>query len=260
MALPVLPPDVDFKKEYNFIWYLDIPYRIFEFVNSVDFENGGYAQYNMKEVMNSLFALEKRMRVSSLCSQVNLPDDEVELDMVPMGNVDYPVPVKVKRGDVTVTYLEDTLNTVYNFHKYWQSLVREQDSLFMSPLGKWYCQAFYLPFDNSITATEYGSIFENINRSGNSTLSVVSDVFESLDLHIKPTGIISYPSLFPSRISRTAANKQGTGLSTVTVTYTRIPLISRTKPLQKFDDKTGLVKVNSHQNPFQVFRDNVFIL
>ena len=62
--------------------------------------------------------------VSQLAESVTLPDDEFETETIPQGPVEYEMPKKVKLANINVTYLEDSLETVYNFHKAWFQAIR----------------------------------------------------------------------------------------------------------------------------------------
>ena len=138
MRPETLPLVSDFKKEYKFLWLITsnsntvsanmysfngenivstFDTTIQRYMNSLNID--GMELYQAV-VANPLFA----GYVSQLAEKVTLPDDEFETETIPQGPVDYEMPKKVKLEDIHVTYLEDSLETVYNFHKAWFQAIR----------------------------------------------------------------------------------------------------------------------------------------
>ena len=189
--------------------------------------------------------------VSAFAYQVRLPEDSVELDSVKFGLVDFPVVKKRNLGDITVTYYEDSFGNVYNYHKIWQNLVfgfggkympwrlLEQGTNYVSngnfalPLTHSSIprRAIYVSYENSLTAEEFMETYL-IKRTG--MASALEDVYNLVGLStdrelfdfLKPTSINEYPQLYPYKIERSEGSKGSSKLSTITVTYKRIPWIA----------------------------------
>lgn len=228
--LPRTLPLTDLKKEYKFLWMIDAP----------SFES--YYPQNLASSKENL-ALQAMQTatlgnivycgyVSQLAEQVNLPDDELEIEQMNNGPVTYEIPKRVKLQNIVVTYLEDSINSVYNFHKTWYNMIRGGTGVYFNAPCELCARARYIEFEDTLTAGEYMAyknvIVSTLERLPNAVLpSVLSSALDSMKPEIpigaKPTGITTYPRIYPTRISRTAANKGGTGLHKVTVTYSRIP-------------------------------------
>ena len=182
-----------------------------------------------------------QMYVSQLAKTITLPEDEVEFENYTIGNVDYPVPVKYKVNDITVTYYDDNLDTVYNFHKWWLNLAKESggdngiSTMAMNPIAGLTFAAKYIVYEDSLSTLEYSYLLQWLNR-GMSTLTSatekvsaffnlpdISEAGEVVDPFLKWHSTQTFPSIFPRRIERSGPDKGGDGLSEVTVTYVRVP-------------------------------------
>lgn len=233
--LPVLAPGTEYKKEYNFVWYLN---ALTDVTNKVEFAK---IHPEIAEAYSVLFQPLYTAYISQLAETVDLPEDALETEDYDVGNVTYSVPKRMKMDDISVTYLDDSINSVYNYHKAWMNLCRAGDTFSMLPLRNLAVQGVFITTDNSFTAEEYMAlkaqyiIEEGANKVSRATKSAtISNTFsESTNLlaNVKPTGIYTYPLLFPVRIKRSSANKSGQGLAKVTVTYKRLPKVKKPKAL-----------------------------
>lgn len=251
----------EFKKEYNFLWKLEPntqwnsddvisekdrapSIQIFKKITQEDraaraaagnpFSNEN--KYTLDPSIgfkyNQIFDKKMIDYVCQLCESVDVPDDEIETEDISVGPAVYKMPVRVLMSDITVTYLEDSLNSVYNFHKAWFSLLRK-DGL-QSPFQ--YCaKGTYVTFDNTMDMAEF-TMFRNIISNEINTMTsyvrnVSNDYFgtalgllnDYANTTFKLKGSTIYNQIYPTKISRGTANKGGTGLSKVTVTYVRLP-------------------------------------
>ena len=227
MVLPqTLPLISDFKKEYKFLWCI-----IGEWPNYFN---------NMSRNLNSLaydYILHNVpycLYVSQLAERVDIPDDEFDVENVDVGPVTYQMPKRIKMNNITVTYLEDTLNSVYNFHKAWFNLIRGGNSFYMNSPCSIYASARYIEFDDTLTASEYMAMAQISNGLSNALgekagdlKTLIAKLEPAIPIHAKPTGITTYPRVYPVKIQRSAANHSGNGLAKVTVTYARLPDIKR---------------------------------
>ena len=227
---PQTLPLTDFKKEYKFLWFIDAPSSEDYYPEGGSSVEENWALYHMQEA--TLGNIVYCGYVSQLAEQVNLPDDEFEIEQMKHGPVTYEIPKSVKLQNITVTYLEDSFNSVYNFHKTWFNMIRGGTGVYFNPPCELCARARYIEFEDTLTAEEYiaykNVVVSTLERLPNAILpNALSSKLDSLKPEIplgaKPTGITTYPRIYPTRISRTAANKGGTGLHKVTVTYSRIP-------------------------------------
>ena len=250
MRPETLPLVSDFKKEYKFLWYIsansntvksDIVSDVGTFSGSVNIQNymeqfkiDGMELYNAV-VANPLFS----GYVSQLAQTVNLPDDEFDTETIPQGPVDYQMPKRVKLEDINVTYLEDSLETVYNFHKAWYQAIRCGKGIGINSPSLFSASAKYIPFEDTMLASEYLLFKNQIAQQINSFVS--SDFTNpGLPMGAKPSSITTYPRIWPKKIHRSAANHAGEDISTVEVTYSRIPVFEKKHTaLQIFNDLTG---------------------
>ena len=251
-----LPLISDFKKEYKFLWYIsaNMSDASGTFLEGVLNSSGHIVDFASKElsegstlynavVANPLFS----GYISQLAQTVNLPDDEFDSETIPQGPVDYDMPKRVKLEDINVTYLEDSLESVYNFHKAWFQAIRCGKGIGINSPSLFSASAKYIPFEETMTASEY-LIFKNqFTQKANSFLS--SDfVTPKLPLTAKISSVTSYPKIWPKKIHRTAANHMGEDIATVEVTYGRIPVFEKKHtPLQIWD---GTIWSNTNLNPF----------
>lgn len=245
MRPETLPLVSDFKKEYKFLWYIsaditgasgtyskmvtDVSGHHYEFPELSE----GSTLYNAV-VANPLFS----GYISQLAETVTLPDDEFDTESIPQGPVDYDMPKRVKLEDINVTYLEDSLETVYNFHKAWFQAIRCGKGIGINSPSLFSATARYIPFEDTMTAEEYIVFKNQIVQKVNSFIS--SDFANpGLPLGAKPTSLTTYPKIWPKKIHRSAANHSGEDVATVEVTYSRIPVFEKKHtPLQIWNGAT----------------------
>lgn len=240
MRPETLPLVSDFKKEYKFLWLITsnsntvsanmysfngenivstFDTTIQRYMNSLNID--GMELYQAV-VANPLFA----GYVSQLAEKVTLPDDEFETETIPQGPVDYEMPKKVKLEDIHVTYLEDSLETVYNFHKAWFQAIRCGKGIGINSPSLFSATARYIPFEDTMLASEYLLFKNQIAQRVNSALSSNFSA-PSLPLGVKPTSLVTYPKLWPKKIHRSEANHAGEDIARVEVTYSRIPVFEK---------------------------------
>ncbi|MBR4396608.1 MAG: hypothetical protein IKS93_02000 [Methanobrevibacter sp.] len=233
MLPQTLPLISDFKKDYKFLWYID--------GREVDENQQKYFSQRNRLIYTTLQDPVYRLYVSQLAETISIPEDEFETDSIQTGPVSYEIPKKVKMNHITVTYLEDSLNSVYNYHRTWFNAIRDgQGTTFNTPAS--ICSsARYIEFENTMTAMEYVTLhnagFGSIDDEGNRVMTNIRQLVAGLKDTLKPelqygshvTSETTYPRIYPIRIQRTQANKGGSGLHKVTVTYARIPKIYKSK-------------------------------
>ena len=230
--LPETLPGSDFKKEYKFLWYISS--EGFTLSRTGD---DSTLQLFEKTVANPIYSAY----VSQLAESVEIPDDEFETETLSQGPVVYKYPKRVTMNDITVTYLEDSFETVYNFHKAWFQAIRCGNTTGIKAPTKLSATARYVPFENTMTAVEYIAFRNNAielkiaengrGRSANSNQNRFLDNLKAsaamaqplLESYNKPMGGTMYPKVYPYKIKRSAANKAGGELAKVTVTYCRLP-------------------------------------
>lgn len=208
--IPETLPLTSLKKNYEFLWTL-----------CIDFSKPSQILFSNATGLNMAACIY----VSQLAEKVQIPDDEVEYDTVNIANLEYKVPKRIKMNDVTVTYLDDSINSVYQFHKTWMMKLRQSDGLSLESMYSYPLKGLYVTLDKTLTSVEYLTLFKGIGglTSSNSILNAISTKLKLLDAYAKPTSITQYPKLFPVKISRDEADNSGDGLSKVTVTYSRLP-------------------------------------
>lgn len=234
--LPVFIPYSEPKRNYKFIWYMG---RDDQFVPPLSLHvNKIYAKY--VSLMNHVFTTY----ISQLAESVNLPDDEIETEDYEVGMLKIPVPVRINMPDIQVTYLEDTNDTVYNFHKSWISFIRHGDTFCLESFYPYSINGRFITFENTLEAFELAGLVKSMEAGreldagmNGGTNNVMSQVIQALgvgnlDLLSIPHSIYNYPHIFPYKISRDNADKKGDGLSHVTVTYKRLPKMKIRKPYE----------------------------
>lgn len=252
MRPETIPLITDFKKEYKFLWVLSTPTsgagtttiwnynyedRDTEYITS---DNSDGSTLYRATVCNALY----RGYVSQLAEIVNLPDDEFENEEVQQGPVTYSMPKKVKLPDINVTYLDDSLESVYNFHKAWFQAIRCGRTVGINSPSLYCATARYIPFEDTLTALEYATYKNEIMQYANSWVS--SYLSPNLPTYAKPTSITNFPKIYPTRIHRTAANHNGSEISKVEVTYKRIPVFKKKhSALQIWDSNLNVWKNTS---------------
>ncbi len=260
MRPETLPLVSDFKKEYKFLWLITTNSNAID-ANMYSFDGSKIVstfQTTIQRYMNSLNidGMELYQAVvanplfsgyiSQLAETVVLPDDEFENETIPQGPVEYQMPKKVKLDDIHVTYLEDTLETVYNFHKAWFQAIRCGKGIGINSPSLFSASAKYIPFDDTMLAEEYILFKNQITQRIN---SVVSSNFANPGLPIgaKPSSLTTYPRIWPKKIHRSSANHASDEIAKVEVTYSRIPVFEKKhSPLQIWN---GITWENSDVNP-----------
>ena len=251
MRPETLPLVSDFKKEYKFLWLItansdDTVYNgeirsdytlLFKFSTTLpqymrNMKVDGMELYQAV-VENPLFS----GYVSQLAEKVTLPDDEFEVETIPQGPVEYEMPKKVKLEDIHVTYLEDSLETVYNFHKAWFQAIRCGKGIGINSPSLFSATARYIPFEDTMLASEYILFKNQIAQRLNSTS--LSNFMPSLPLGVKPTSLVTYPKLWPKKIHRSEANHAGEDIARVEVTYGRIPVFDKKHTALQMLDVNG---------------------
>ncbi len=232
MPQPTLLPGTEFKKNYNFVWYIG-----FDKLLASGMPTKVFSQFRL--LMNHPLT----SYISQLTEKVSLPDDTIDTDGYDIGPVDMPVPKKIPMPDIRVTYLEDTNDTVYNFHKSWMSFIRQGDTFCMEPLYPYTIIGRYMTYDNTLTAEEHSTIL----RAQSAIDSKISDsatfqLTHEGDIFMKPKSIYNYPHLIPVGISRGEADKGGSATSRITVTYKRLPEITKSKNYINLSQKQFFVQ------------------
>lgn len=149
--------------------------------------------------VSALFSSLALVYVSSLAETVNPPSSKLSVGDVTVGTLQgVPFPKGFETPTFSVIYLEDELESVYKFHLAWQKTI---GSLKFEALGNVCCKAMYAPTKK--------------------VPLVFSDNF-GLGLDI-PLGVEVWPYVFPSEVSKSAANQTGNGVMKTTVVYTRVP-------------------------------------
>lgn len=244
MLFSNFPENTDFKREYHFKWLLS-------FVDSNQFDKNN----PITQKLRTLFSDNELVKyVCSMASQVDIPDDEITSEPVKIGEFDIPVPTGVKHGDIVVTYLEDTNNTIYRFHKYWQSLLRvsndysnssKGDLLLLNPVTSMCITATYKSVsrfydesdDRSHLKQSPRNLFSDRLRTKERDSTITEDSFKQYENNGYDTDRETdtvYPCVYPSVIKRSSANHQGSGVSTITITYSRIPKLNHKMGVQYY--------------------------
>lgn len=201
--------------------------------------------------------------ISQLCKTVNHPTDDVSVDSVQQGSLSFPFARGTVTNNLQVTYLDDEFHTVYKFHTWWQSLpygprvsgagsaldfnkVYGHKPTAMYPLG-----AFCLAANHSYT-------FPIVAPSGNISTGVTtsiptsSEALKNQALNTShtirwdaPTQTDYYPRLYPMNISRVTSDKSDAQISSVTVTYLRIPYLTYSLPVTSMDSKAKTLEMSA---------------
>lgn len=243
MRPETIPLVSDFKKEYKFLWlvtandattsankniFVSDDFSVFD--SDKNFDIRKYMNYMNVDgmelyqavVANPLFS----GYVSQLTEKVTLPNDEFETENIPQGPVEYQMPKKVKLDDIHVTYLEDSFETVYNYHKAWFQAIRCGKGIGINSPSLFSASARYIPFEDTMTLFEYALFKNQVSQAVRSAM-YSSYISPNLPLNAKPTSITTYPSIWPKSIHRSEANHSGTEVARVEVTYTRIPVFKK---------------------------------
>jgi len=244
--LPVFIPYTEPKKNYKFIWYIGRDNPLIPHLGVKGLEI--FTRYTA--LMNHVFTTY----ISQLAESVNLPEDEIETEDYELGMLKIPVPVRIGMPDIQVTYLEDTNDTVYNFHKSWISFIRHGDTFCLESFYPYAINGRFITFENTLEAFELVGLAKSIEAGrqidadmNNNTSNVMGQVFQALgvgnlDLLSIPHSIYNYPYLFPYKISRDTADKKGTDISHVTVTYKRLPKMKIREPYKNLKGEKFFTK------------------
>ena len=254
---PITVPETELKKDYKFLWYIG-----FDKTVAIGQRTDVFPKFKL--LMNHVLTTY----ISQLCEKVNLPEDSVETQDYDIGMVSVPVPKKFPMPDITVTYLDDSNNSVYNFHKSWQSFIRIGDSMCLEPLYPYTIQGRFIAYENTLNAAQHATLLRAQEYiDGAISGSVLSALSNNLDIYMTPRSLYNYPHLFPVKISRTEANKQGNGLARVTVTYKRIPEIRKSKnftitnksmgPFFTSDTSTRIKDANPNFNVMDTIKNQI---
>lgn len=228
--LPVFLPDTDLKRNYNFIWTITP-----NFLGNIVTAATGKLNLNSLDYATAIY-------VSQLARKVTLPDDEIVVKTVVMGNVEYSYGTSTTVQPVVVEYLEDSFDTVYHFHKSWQNKVRAAgkgttiDATTNTVVTG--LQSVYntMAFDPLVEYSGKGIYISTTKNS--TTLSKVNQLVDKATNNIGasaltselPTSLRTFPYLFPTKIVQSEVDKTGNGMGSVTVTYTRCVKIKGYKP------------------------------
>jgi hypothetical protein len=202
-------------REYNFSFRLEKPV-IFS----------GETSTWTKFLFSELFLLY----ISNLAEKVNLPSDEFQMGQVKMSVLQLSFPQSFVINTFSVQYLEDELMSVYRFHSMWQNCIRGlvKNDFFILNNGVLGQEVF------SEGDQGGGLQFEELGKVCCSVLYAPSKKMPTDQFHMNsfppveiPLGGEVFPYVFPSSIARGAGDKAGSNLSKTTVTYTRVPDISR---------------------------------
>lgn len=244
--MPIFLPFTEPKKEYYFIWNLEVPDESKDNFSSESNDNKIVNQLNKLKNKSSS---ERLPYISQLAQKVDLPDDKLDLDMIPLGIISYPVPKTIDLGAINVTYLEDSSNTVYNFHRDWFYKIRNGDSMSMNALKKFCLRGVYYDIDKTLTSTEYlaltgaqpsimGDNSSNTDFSTGANIvkklkSEFSNLYgETVDPYSHILSKETYPFIFPISINRGSMDKSGENVKYISVTYARVPNIVGYKPME----------------------------
>lgn len=287
MLGPNLSFNSDLKKNYKFVWTLDkrgsdlqggFMGMVSSYVNSAEKmaelaakigkilaslikkDNGAALMTSPVDLLVTAALMNRTMLdyVSQMAKSVNPPDDEIEMDEYDIGPIKYPVPKSKKLGDISVTYYDDTYDTVYNFHKQWLERIIPKTNVgantfamraFGYPGEKLCWRATYATYENTLDSADYAitgwanravsaseGAVANAVRSvvGTAGMSALSQTGGALK-NLSPFGQIDadpflqykckqeFSQIFPVQVKRSAADKGGSELATVEVTYRRIP-------------------------------------
>ena len=287
MLGPKLHANSDLKKNYKFVWALDkkgtdlqggfmgmvTAYvnqakkvaelsakiaKVFASMKAKD--NGASLAVSTLDLLVTVALMNGTLLdyVSQLAKSVDLPSDELEMDEYEIGPIKYPVPKSKKLNDITVTYYDDTYDTVYNFHKSWIERIVPKTMTgansfamraFGFPENNFCWRATYATYENTLNSADYGiagwgnrimsatkGAVQNAVRSvvggaGMQALSTAGGVIKNLnpfggvdvDPYLKYKFKQEFKQIFPVQVERSVSDVGGTELATVKVVYRRIP-------------------------------------
>ena len=287
MLGPNLSFNSDLKKNYKFVWALDktgmelqggFVGMVTSYVNSakkmaelaakiskfltklIEKDNGAAIATSAIDMLVTAALMNGTFMdyVSQMAKSVNPPDDEIEMDEYDIGPLKYPVPKSKKLADISVTYYDDTYDTVYNFHKQWLERIvpkvgNRANTFAMRAFGypgqKLCWRATYATYENTLDSADYAiagwankaasaakgavanAVKSVIGTAGLNAVSQVGGVLKNLspfgqndtDPFLQYKFKQEFSQIFPVQVKRSASDKGGSELATVEVTYRRIP-------------------------------------
>lgn len=177
------------KRDYQFIWQLSDIIKDNWSEEQIKYYNEIMNDMVLGESIGELSTINFNNRwdyVSNLAQKVNLPQLNMnELTDYSYGEIDTVIPYGRKYQDIQVSYLDDEDEFVYKWHYGWFTM----------------CQRHRYPLYMFTASAKY--ISYGTDSNGNFK-DKVTDVF---------------PRIYPKSVSRTDANKSGSGFSGVTVVY-----------------------------------------
>ena len=245
--LPVFIPYSEPKRNYKFVWYIGRD-------NPTDFPLSNLRQVGVYTKFISLMNHVFTTYISQLAETVEPPEDEIETEDYEVGMLKIPVPTRINMPDIQVTYLEDTNDTVYNFHKSWMSFIRHGDTFCLESFYPYAINGRFITFENTLEAFELVALTKSIEAGrdldaemNGGTNNIMGQVFQALgignlDVLSIPHSIYNYPYLFPYKMKRDTADKKGTDISHVVVTYKRLPKMKINKPYVNLQNKRFFTK------------------
>lgn len=179
----------DYARDYYFYFSL--------FYNPINLTKIGIKNAEALSILGafeSAMSLPVLMYISSFARRITPPTDIINTEVLDLGGVQIDIPKSYSLQRFTVSYIDDELNSVYNFHLGWQNRVRNGWSFQLLYLCSLSCA--YGPGKLHPPATE-----------------------------IEPTSVTTHPSIFPVEIKQSDFNREGNNLREVSVTYIRLPVI-----------------------------------
>ena len=241
--------EYSFKRGYNFKWSLKKDSNLYSWISSVNNFIGNDTInkisdliYSIKNNKNTGVNLGAALRdalasgdmtaaytlfsaniftfadkVSERAKKVTLPDDTIEMEMYDYGNTQVPVPNAKSIGDITVTYIEDQYNNVYNFHKVWQECLRPGGTFCFMDVASFSICGEYITTDNHLSDKQFKEVY--------------NDYDATLGSKVKEYSKTIYPLIFPKIIKRGDMDATSKEFKDVTVTYVRTPIVTKSKNL-----------------------------
>lgn len=210
------------KRNYQFTWVL-VPPVLSSITTIISQLRSKQALSVLKNSIKLLSNTTTALYVSQLAKNVALPPAKLKTDVVNLGSVEFPIPVSRELAPFTVTYLDDSIETVYKYHMSWYEMVAIPGSPNLMPLASAAFSAIYSPYSNFIPALipGYHSTILSAPVGASQASAIGSAALQALAE--TPTSIETYPGIFPVEIKRDDADKTGKGFGTVKVTYIRVP-------------------------------------
>lgn len=160
--------------------------------------------------------------VNTLAKSIQVPARGVKFTTVTISTIDYSIPTGLKLDDITVTYLDDFLGTVYHYFIGWQDKIKVKDKgSSFNEIGKCVKALALYPLNTTLTGT--------VGNTLNSVIpGVAGDIAGSAIGSIGvPNSMIKWSYVYPADVKRSEFNKESEGVSEVTVVFKRIPYYQR---------------------------------